>query len=99
MREADFSTVSSKIYFSTINFEKMKFTGQVSCGSSRTIHNEIIEGYFPGKRDKGRQQRTWTDDLKNWTDIKTFYTLKRTADDSEKWKFMVSNHSVEDGIK
>ena len=52
-----------------------------------------------GKRDKGRQRRTWIDDLKDWTGIKNFGALKRTVEDRVKWKFMVSNLRVEDGTK
>ena len=78
---------------------KMEFAGHVLRGSSGTIYNEIIEGYIHGKRDRGRQRRTWIDDLKDWTGIKNFGALKRTAEDRMKWKFMVSNLCVEDGTK
>ena len=78
---------------------KMEFAGHVLRGSNATIYNEIIEGYIRGKKDRGTQCRTWIDDLKDWTDIKTFCKLKRTAEDREKWKFMASNLRVEDGTK
>ena len=77
----------------------MEFAGHVLRGSSGTMHNEIIEGYIHGKRDKGRQRRTWVYDLKDWTGRKNFGPLKRTAEDRVKWKFMVSNLRVEDGTK
>ena len=63
---------------------KMEFAGHVLRGSSGTIHNEIIEGYIHGKRDKGRQRRTWVEDLKDWRGIENFGALKRTAEDRKK---------------
>ena len=66
---------------------------------NNVLHNEIIEGYIHEKRGKGRQHRTWVDDLKDWTGIKIFGALKRTAEDQVKWKFMVSDLHVEDGTK
>ena len=48
---------------------KMEFEGHVLRGSSGEIYNEIIEGCIHGKRDRGRQRRTWIDDLKVWTGI------------------------------
>ena len=54
---------------------------------------------IPGKIDKERQRRTWTDDLKDGTDIKAFYTWKRTAEDRERLRFMVSNLLFKDGAK
>ena len=62
----------------------MDFAGYAPRGSSGTIYKVTIEGCITGKRDKGRQNRTWTDDLKDWTNLKTFFTLKRTAEDKEK---------------
>ena len=32
----------------------MEIAGHVLRGCSGTIYNEVIEGYTPGKRDKGR---------------------------------------------
>ena len=54
---------------------------------------------FLERETKRRQRRTWIDDFKDWTDIKTSFTLKRTAEGREKWKFMVSNLRTEDGTK
>ena len=78
---------------------KMEFAGHVLRGSSGTMYNNIIEGYIHGKRDKGRQRRTWIDNLKDQTGIKNFGASKRTAEDKVKWKLMVSNLRVEDGTK
>ena len=64
---------------------KMEFEGHILRGSSGAIYNEIIEGYIHGKRDKGRQSRTWVDDLKDWTGIKNVGTLIRTAEGRVKW--------------
>ena len=77
----------------------MEIAGHVLRGVSGTIYNEIIEGYIHEKKGKGRQRRTWIDDLKDWIEIKNFGALKRTAEDKVKWKFMVSNLRAEDGTK
>ena len=55
---------------------KMEFAGHVLLGSSGTMYNENIEGYIHGKRDKGRQRRTWMDDWKDWTGVENFGALK-----------------------
>ena len=57
----------------------MRYAGYLLRSSSRTIYNEIIERYMPGTRtrDRVRQLRTWIDDLKDWTDMKTFYSLNK----------------------
>ena len=58
---------------------KMECPGYVIQSYSETTYDEIIEGYIHAKRDKGRQRRTWTDDLKDWTEIITIYILKTNS--------------------
>ena len=47
------------------------------------MYNGIIEGYIHGKRDKGKQRRTWMDDLKDWTGIRNFGALKQRQGEME----------------
>ena len=63
------------------------------------MYRKIIEGYIHGKRDNGRQCRSWIDDLKDWTGIKNFGALKQTTEDRVKLKFMVSNNHAKEGTK
>ena len=59
---------------------KMKYAGHVLRGSSSKLTNIIIEGNRDGKKTRGRPRRNWTDDLKTWTNSKTYGEIKRKAE-------------------
>ncbi|KAG1678352.1 DNA replication licensing factor mcm4-B [Nymphon striatum] len=46
---------------------KMRFAGHVMRGSSGDLLNLMLEGSIEGVRDRGRQRRTWGDDVKEWS--------------------------------
>ncbi|KAG1702338.1 Zinc finger matrin-type protein 2 [Nymphon striatum] len=44
------------------------------------------QGCIEGVRDKGRQRRTWGDDVKEWTRTTTIGEAKRIAENKEEWR-------------
>ena len=57
-------------------------------GGSRSVL--ILEGKFEGKRAQGRPRRMWTNDLIEWTKLKDYAEIKRTACDREMWRSIAS---------
>jgi len=43
--------------------------------------NDGLEGKISGVKGRGRPRRACTDDLKEWTRLRDYSELKRTADD------------------
>lgn len=70
---------------------KMKFAGHVLRGSSGKLLNLILEGYIEGVRDRGRQRRTWGDDVKEWSRTTTMGEAKRMAENRDEWRGHVAN--------
>ena len=61
--------------------------------------NVFLEGMIGGKRDRGRQRRTWGDDVKEWSGWQSIGGVNRMSEDKKKWRVMVmvTNHLIEDG--
>ncbi|KAI5726285.1 hypothetical protein M8J77_026528 [Diaphorina citri] len=72
-----------------IKKRKLRYAGHILRGSNGTLLPKIIEGRIEGKRDRGRQRRTWMDDIKEWTNIPTYGAIKRLAQDRAKWREMI----------
>ncbi|KAG1691673.1 CCR4-NOT transcription complex subunit 1 [Nymphon striatum] len=75
-----------------IGQRKMRFAGHVLRGSSGELANLVLEGTIDGKRDRGKQRRTWSDDVKNWS--RTGNLGK--AEDKSLWHSIVVNLRIED---
>jgi len=59
-------------------------------GSSGEAHLYILEGQVCGKRSRGRPRLTLMDDIIDWTGLKTYENVKRTAEDRNRWKTMTN---------
>jgi len=46
----------------------------------------ILEGKIKGKKAKGRLKRMWFDDFRQWTMLKDYGEVKRSADDRVAWR-------------
>ena len=46
----------------------------------------ILEGKISGVKARGRPRRARTDDLKEWTNLRDYSELKRTAEDRTTWR-------------
>jgi len=60
---------------------KLEYGGHVMRGSSGKTHLYILEGRICGQRARGRPRLTWMDDVIEWTGIRTYEQIKRTAED------------------
>jgi len=47
-------------------------------------HLYILEGKVNGKKNRGRPRLTWMNDVIEWTGLKTYENVKRTAEDRNK---------------
>ena len=54
----------------------------------------IMEGKISGVKARGRPQRAWTDDLKDWTQLRNYSELKRTAEDRTIWNALARQSST-----
>ncbi|KAG1711240.1 Protein RMD5 A [Nymphon striatum] len=70
---------------------KMRFAGHVMRDSSGDLLNLILEGSIEGVWDRGRQRRTWGDDVKEWSRTTSIGDAKRTAESRENWRGIVAN--------
>ena len=53
----------------------------------------ILQGTVKGARRRGRQKKTWEDNIKEWTGM-GFGDSLRAAEDGEGWKGIVATSSV-----
>ena len=53
-----------------------------------------MEGKISGVKARGRPRRAWTDDLKDWTELKNYSELKRTAEDRTIWNALARRPST-----
>jgi exonuclease III len=75
---------------------KMEYAGHVLRGSSGLSHLQILEGNLEGTRKQAGPKRMWVKDIKEWTGLKEYKDMKRTAEDRDKWRLMVVNLRNED---
>ena len=76
---------------------KMRFAGHIMRGSSGLLPRLVLEGMIEEKRDRGRQGRTWGDDVKEWSGCQSIGSAKRMYGDKRRWRVMVTNLLIEDG--
>ncbi|KAG1682988.1 Myelin transcription factor 1-like protein [Nymphon striatum] len=82
---------TEEILLKRLKERKMRFAGHVMRGSSGDLLNLILEGSIEGVRDRGRQRRTWGDDVKEWSRKTSIGDAKRTAESRENWRGIVAN--------
>jgi len=74
--------------------QKMAYVGHVLRGSSGLNALLIMEGKISGVKARGRPRRAWTDDLKDWTELRNYSELKRTAEDRTIWNALARQPST-----
>ena len=50
-----------------------------------SLEKEIVQGCVPGYRNRGRQRQHWTDDIAEWTGMKT-NEVDTAAEDRDHWR-------------
>lgn len=84
----------------TKEIDKMKTqnAGQLMRGSCSGQELNILEGKYEKKGAKERPRRIWTESIRDWTGIESYGELKRTDEDREKRRqLMTTNLRCEDG--
>ena len=76
---------------SSIAKRKTAFFRHICRGSSRNDIATISAGSVDGIRSRGAQKRKWTDDIKDWLNIRDYGSLKRTSEDRKAWKLLIDN--------
>ena len=76
----------------TIRKRKMKWFGHVTRHNS--LSKTILQGTVEGGRKRGRQKKSWTDNIKQWTQM-DMYSLINLAQDRQAWRNLCS--SLNDG--
>ena len=62
--------------------------------SSGNLANLVLEGLVKRKRDRGRERKTWGDDVKEWTNTSSIGIAKRVAETRVGWRGLVANTRV-----
>ena len=75
----------------TVKRRKLAWYGHVTRHTS--LSKTILQGTVEGKRRRGRQRKSWMDNIKEWTGC-SFQTLLRTAEDREHWRFLTAQASA-----
>ena len=71
-----------------IKKRKMKWFGHVTRHNS--LSKTILQGTVEGGRKRGRQRKTWTDNIKQWTQM-DMYSLINLAQDRKEWRNLCSS--------
>ena len=80
---------TQRILMTNIMRRKARYCGHMTRHSD--FLNLLLEGKIEGTRARGRQRRTWLDDLCDWTKIKNKCTLLNCCKDKQRWKTLASN--------
>ena len=81
-------------FYKYIARQKMAYAGHVLRGISGLNALLIMEGKISGVKARGRPRRAWTDDLKDWTELRNYSELKRTAEDRTIWNALARQPST-----
>ena len=80
-------------FYKNIAIQKMAYAGHVLRGSSGLNALLIMEGKISGVKAR-RPRIAWTDDLKDWTELRNYSELKRTAEDRTIWNALARQPST-----
>ena len=73
-----------------VNRRKLQWYGHISrSGLAKTI----LQGTAKGRRRKGRQRKTWEDNIREWTGLE-FAKSQRAVENRGKWRKLVAKSSV-----
>ena len=70
-----------------------KWFGHVVRQSGDSLAKTIIEGIVDGKRSRGRSEKSWVNNIIEWTGMKVV-ELATTARDRKAWKSAVERSAV-----
>ena len=67
---------------------KLQYFGHMTRKNS--LQKLLLEGKVDGKRQRGRPRRMWMDDIKGWTNKRSYAECVRDAQDKTLWRAMTA---------
>ena len=64
---------------------KLVYFGHIIRGSGSPLTLQIVEGMVEGKRKRGRQKKSWFDNIREWTRL-SYMRAKRSAQNRSAWR-------------
>ena len=81
----------TKTLLTIVNKLKLQWHGHVSRSSG--LAKTILQGTVKGERRKGRQRKSWEDNIREWTGLE-FGKSQRAVENRGKWRKLVAKSSV-----
>ena len=63
----------------------LSYFGHIMRGSGSPLTLQIVEGVVEGKRKRGRQKKSWFDNIREWTGL-SYMRAKRSAQNRSAWR-------------
>ena len=63
---------------------KLAYFGHIMRGSGSPLTLQIVEGMVEEKRKRGRQKKSWFDNIREWTEL-SYMRAKRSAQNRSAW--------------
>ena len=70
---------------------KLTWYGHVT--RTQGLAKTILQGTVQGGRRRGKQEKRWEDNIKEWTHL-SFIESQRAAENKERWRLIVKRSSV-----
>ena len=80
----------------TVKRRKLAWFGHLT--RHNCLAKTILQGTLEGGRKQGRQRKSWTDNIKEWTSLTT-PELLRTATDREEWRRVAAKTSLKSPLR
>ena len=90
--QIDAKTGTSERLLGTVRKRKLQWFGHL-VRQDNSLAKMIVEGMVEGKRGRGRPEKQWIDNIKEWTMLETSEIMKK-ARDKEQWRLIVRKASI-----
>jgi len=81
-------------FYKEIARQKLAYAGHILRGSGGRNALVILEGKIKGRKAKGRPKRMCFDDIRQWTMLKDYGEVKRSAEDRVAWRAITRQPST-----
>ena len=90
--QIDATTGTSERLLGTVRKRKLQWFGHL-VRQDNSLAKMIMEGMVEGKRGRGRPEKQWIDNIKEWTMLEISEIMKK-ARDREQWRLIVRKASI-----
>ena len=90
--QTDATTGTSERLLGTVRKRKLQWFGHL-VRQDNSLAKMIMEGMVEGKRGRGRPEKQWIDNIKEWTMLEISEIMKK-ARDREQWRLIVRKASM-----